>query len=417
MNNLNFIIGKNMNKSIIFILIFHFSLFLYGDEKSAHVKYADELTHSFVRDIEREFGLECVGEGGSMPYDIESISVRFDAYQRATIDQACALEVKITEKLLEAINNNLKIRPYLREYPFTAPRAEVAISFRKLDGTPYTDGIVVGHVFQVRGYIFYDKRAMNGNLSRLGEEPYAAALKIVQNPHLKLRHDFSRRWSEKPEVKKEELTEEEKRFCAKFDAQDPLERWEQVKAIAENDSRKTLSEGIRELIAGVGDMHFEDTLQKIADREKNQQDGEYVEYWDNGQIKIKAAIKNGWAEGHVHGWYQTGCDAFKAYFNEGIKQGVHFAFFPIKSVSPGMNHQRVLRYNEKGQAHGDQDTSYTPISLESFMHYNNGVLDGDMKLYGEHHSGLLEERTYAKGKLIEQKVYPRPKKRPRSKSL
>ncbi len=66
--------------------------------------------------------------------------------------------------------------------------------------------------------------------------------------------------------------------------------------------------------------------------ERTQDSAEYLEYWDDGQIKVKAAFKNGWADGHVHGWYKSGCDAFKAYFNEGIKQRVHFAFFSFKNL-------------------------------------------------------------------------------------
>jgi antitoxin component YwqK of YwqJK toxin-antitoxin module len=315
--------------------------------------------------------------------------------------------------LLKAINDDPKIRPYLREYPFTVPRVKVTISFCKLDGEPYTDGVVVGYVFQARGIIFYDKRAKNGSLSTLGEELYENALRIVQNPHLKLRHDFSKHWSKHPEVEAEDLNEEEQQFIDAYYKQTSQQRWEQLKTIAENSSRMTLSGGIRELIAGVGDRQFEDSLQKLAEMEEVQNSGEYIEYWDNGQIKVKGAFKNGWADGHIHGWYKSGCHAFKAYFNEGVKQGVHFAFFPIRTSWSGCNKQRMLRYNEKGKAHGEQATDYPTRSTESYMTYVNGIINGEMKIKNDYQEGPIEERLYDHGKLLDQKVYPvsrRPKK-------
>jgi hypothetical protein len=89
-----------------------------------------------------------------MAYDVEEISVKFVAYRKATIEEARALEVAMTEKLLKKINENEKIRPYLREYPFKPNRAHVSISFRKHDYSPNTDGSVA-HIFQARNLIFY----------------------------------------------------------------------------------------------------------------------------------------------------------------------------------------------------------------------------------------------------------------------
>src|SRR5262249_10664414 len=142
--------GKKIFKTAtFFILLMYGSLFAKKNEDPM-LKYVNEVVREFSREMRQEFGLVRKGGGGSMPYDIESIEVNFKAYQRATIDEACALEVMVTERLLKAINNHPKIRPYLREYPFTPPRAEIGISFYKLNDRPYTEGVVVGHVFQVR---------------------------------------------------------------------------------------------------------------------------------------------------------------------------------------------------------------------------------------------------------------------------
>lgn len=398
-----------MYKWIVFLITcLSWNLWIQTDERSMHIEHVNELVNRFIVQIEQEFGLICIGNGSSMPYDVESISLKFVSHQRATIDQACALEVQIIEKFLEVVNQDANIRPYLREYPFTAPRAKISISFNKPNGEPYTDGIVVGHVFQVRGYIFYCKTSKEGNLSDLGEEPYEAALKIAQNPHLKLKHDFSKRWSKKKEVTFELCLEEETKFLKQYSSQTPFQRWERTKEIVENDSCMKLSEAIRELILGVTDPYFiHDTLKKIAEMEKIQNSGEYVEYWSNGQIKVKAAFKNKLADGHIHGWYENGYDAFKGNFCEGIKQGIHIAFFPpSRCGGPYVNDGRILIYNEQGEPHCKQLTKYPTGHLESIMRYKNGVLDGEMTIYGDMNTNLIEQRTYENGKLIHQINFP-----------
>jgi antitoxin component YwqK of YwqJK toxin-antitoxin module len=163
----------------------------------------------------------------------------------------------------------------------------------------------------------------------------------------------------------------------------------------------------------VTDPCFEDTLVKIAEMERTQHSREYVEYWDNGQTKVMAAFKNGWADGHIHGWYENGYDAFKGHFNEGVKQGIHIVFFPPqRNGRPLVGYGRFLTYNENGKAHGCQETSHLKGGLESFMTYVNGVIDGKMGIYADNYGDLLEERKYDKGQLIDRKTYP-PKRTPK----
>lgn len=408
-----------MNKLMILLITFLYLTSLRATEESRDVKYAHQLMNAFIAQMEREWGLMCVGTGGAMARDIESITLEFVSHQRATIDQACALEVQVIEKFLEAMNRDVNIRPYLREYPFTAPRAKIGISFNKPNGDPYTDGIVVGYVFQVRGFLFYCKMNQEGQLSDLGEEPYEAALKIARNPHLKLKHDFSRRWSERKEVKLELCPEEEIKFLKQYSSQTALQRWEHAKEIVENDSRIKLSEAIRELISGITDPYFIcDTLEKIAEMEKGQNSGEYIEHWSNGQTKVKAAFKNGLADGHIHGWYENGYDAFKGHFCEGIKQGIHIAFFPPKREGgPSVNYGRVLIYNDHGKPDGKQLTEYPTGNLESSARYKNGILHGQVNIYGDKDIGLIEKRIYENGTLIDQKTLLPKYLKPKSKQV
>lgn len=174
---------KNIFKLFLIIFIFFVSGHAIENKKEQnedYETYVNQIIKSFANEMEREFGLVCCGHGGSMPYDVEEISIKFAAYQRATIEEARALEVKVTERFIQAINSHEKIRPFLREFPFKANRAEVAISFKKPDNTLYTDGSVA-YVYQVKNKIIYRADKENSpKLIPITEEPYEEALNIVK---------------------------------------------------------------------------------------------------------------------------------------------------------------------------------------------------------------------------------------------
>jgi hypothetical protein len=153
-----------------------------SDDSPIYTQYVAEITRACSKQIKKEFGLECEGNGGCMPYDVEEISIGFAACQRATVEQARELEVKITERFVQMINAHEKIKPFLRETPFPSYRTRVGISFYQRNNTPYIDGSIA-YVSQVNGRIYY--RAENPDnpyvYKQIKNEPYEEALKIVQS--------------------------------------------------------------------------------------------------------------------------------------------------------------------------------------------------------------------------------------------
>jgi hypothetical protein len=130
--------------------------------------------------MKKEYGLVCSLTGGSMPFDVESISIGFICYQRATIEQARKLEVEVTEKFLARVNEHKKIRPFLREYPFKSGRIEIEIAFENLEkGTRYMDGSVA-FIYHVKDKLFYKQSDKDEHLLKLYEEPYEKAYQIVK---------------------------------------------------------------------------------------------------------------------------------------------------------------------------------------------------------------------------------------------
>lgn len=117
--------------------------------------YADEIVRNFSKEMKREYGLQCVGSGGSMPHDVAKIGVMFTIQKKVTsLEEARGLEVAAIQKLLNQINNHPKIRPYLREYPFKYDRVRISISFTDKNNEQYMDGSIT-YMYQARSKIFY----------------------------------------------------------------------------------------------------------------------------------------------------------------------------------------------------------------------------------------------------------------------
>ena len=142
---------------ILFILTFFMVNSMNAKERPAYVKYVHEIVNQYIKEMEREHGLHCIGSGGGMPKDVEEVGVMFTIQKKVTsLEEARELEVAAIQKLLDHINNHPKIRPFLREYPFKYDRVRISISFTDKNNEQYTDGSIT-YMYQARNKIFYKK--------------------------------------------------------------------------------------------------------------------------------------------------------------------------------------------------------------------------------------------------------------------
>ena len=116
-------------------------------------------------------------------------------------------------------------------------------------------------------------------------------------------------------------------------------------------------------------------LEKLAQAVQKGSSGEYIEYWENCKVKLRIPYKNGKANGHVHGWYADGTDAFKGFFKEGVKQGIHMTFRPpgSKNYPDDIRH---LTFNEKGELEGEQKAESLERGTRAYLDYKNGKVQG-----------------------------------------
>ena len=139
-----------------------------------------EIVDSLEKEMKEQFGLVCIGSGGSMPYDIQSIRVDFVIHKQVSIEEARELEIRATERFVEIVNAHEVVRPYLRDYPWDHNRARIIISFHRENGNDYSQG--VRFILQAKDQLFYfgPKKSPN-DIDHMKEEPYEEAKSIVNN--------------------------------------------------------------------------------------------------------------------------------------------------------------------------------------------------------------------------------------------
>ncbi len=146
----------------------------------------DETFMAFAKEMRKELGLYSENMGGRMANDIEEISVRFVKFRPTGLEEARELEVLVSERLLRAINENEKLRPFLKKYPFTNDDVKVCIAFRDRKYFSYDDGSMervtrVGDQVTYYAEPVYKKDApVYFGVSVVAEESYKEAQKIVQ---------------------------------------------------------------------------------------------------------------------------------------------------------------------------------------------------------------------------------------------
>lgn len=162
-----------------------------------------------------------------------------------------------------------------------------------------------------------------------------------------------------------------------------------------------LSEALKDLLVDILDQTFDASFfQKIKAAEDAKFTGEYLDHWKNGQLKIKATLKEGKVDGHVHGWFPDGFEAFKAFFYENMKVGIHMVFYPKKSPEPELEKiARIYTFDFKGKLDNRQTSEFQNGKLKSMVRFKHGLLHGHLSMYNGERV-CIKECDYEEGKLV-----------------
>ncbi len=113
----------------LFILFSHFFTSCLLSTISDKERSVDSVLNKTSTRLEKKYGMKTVGTGGAMMYEVKSISLRLSVYTPLSIDEGRFLIVKSAEQLLEDINNDQILKPYLIHHPFDINDIDIAIFY------------------------------------------------------------------------------------------------------------------------------------------------------------------------------------------------------------------------------------------------------------------------------------------------
>lgn len=129
--------------------------------------------------------MKLFGIWGAFQNDIEGISLDFHLQKNVNIEEARKLLVGSVEELLHRINNDVGIRPFLHNYPFTNNNLWFSIGFKdKNNKFVLPPNIAMASL--ILGKISYGLEDLKEPLlfDEIHEETYEEALKIYQSEKL-----------------------------------------------------------------------------------------------------------------------------------------------------------------------------------------------------------------------------------------
>lgn len=142
-----------------------------------------EFSNSFAKEIEKEYDLQVVGSGVSMPVKVDSIFLHFSSNRSITVERGRSLAVSVTNLFIKRMNEDINLTQYLANNPASISNVQLALNFEDNDQNPLCAIIVLGTKNLVTYYKYNDKHTKLINMHR---ETFEEAERIVQQESFSL---------------------------------------------------------------------------------------------------------------------------------------------------------------------------------------------------------------------------------------
>ncbi|MBA2367791.1 MAG: hypothetical protein H0V82_02060 [Candidatus Protochlamydia sp.] len=150
---------------------------------------ADQFNASYVKEMKKNFHLECNSIGGKMPGMVEEIGANFTLVKHTSQEDARKLLLAVSGKLIESLNVSQELRPFLSEYPFLSNLLKLHIEFVQNNHFHYYDGSMVKITLENDKITYYKIIHVNDMIRTISfhEESYQEAESILKpEPHKKM---------------------------------------------------------------------------------------------------------------------------------------------------------------------------------------------------------------------------------------
>ena len=155
-------------------------------------KICDRMVVKLAKEAYLEDGLRCTGRAGGTIGGVNYLGISFNSFDHTTmtIDEARVLVVKWTERYRDNINKHVKLRPFLKYFPFTVDHISISVGFFDCYGEWLTPESI-GHTAMHRGQVYYCIKGPGEEpLQDVHLETYEEARRIVGEKYPELLLEF-----------------------------------------------------------------------------------------------------------------------------------------------------------------------------------------------------------------------------------
>lgn len=129
--------------------------------------------------LSSKYKMKVSGGGGYLGYDIGHIALSVNIYKQVTVEEARRIYVEILDAIVERINKDKKLRPYLREYPMTYNLIKLSLTFLD-EKTHYPPKEYVYYMYKHDILFFDGYHIVKDDFVDLHREDFSETLEILQ---------------------------------------------------------------------------------------------------------------------------------------------------------------------------------------------------------------------------------------------
>lgn len=145
-----------------------------------YVEMASKIRSEIAQKLAKRYNMKIFGIGGGMADCVNFLGLDFQIRGPLTKEQLRRILIDSVQELLNAINENEQIRPYLKNYPFTEKEISITLFIKDPNGNKiYDPEIGIASAGQGTMYYYTDDKENLYVYKQEIEEDYETALKIV----------------------------------------------------------------------------------------------------------------------------------------------------------------------------------------------------------------------------------------------
>jgi hypothetical protein len=150
-----------------------------------YVKMADIITNRVIEKLTKRYNMRVIGLGAGMADAVNIIGISFQIVGPLPKDELRMILVNTIRELLDELNSDEKIRPYLKSYPFTSEGTQIDIFVIDKEGKEVFDPDIGVVGVDYSGRLSFNTTDRNNRFKYKTEEEetYEEALAIVKKQY------------------------------------------------------------------------------------------------------------------------------------------------------------------------------------------------------------------------------------------